>query len=94
MTQYIAKVKTIIHQTGEDLTRTRLLIATADSVQKVKEQYHRYIHENYEWPSRAREDEHTHRIHQTNVTISLEGVKRLDETWLTTKEVDDRIVRV
>ena len=76
MSKYIA---TIRYEVGS-VEITEKFAARAKSRQHVKEQYHRYTHENYGASvSRENEDDHNHPIGEGTFNHTLQRVRPVDE---------------
>lgn len=73
MSKYIVSI--VYRWNGKELTER--FAARAKSRQHVKEQYHRYTHENYESVGRQDEDEHFHHLGD-NLTCELREITPAD----------------
>ena len=82
MSKYIATVRYDIEQLSVEVEYS----ARAKGIQYVKEQYHRYTHENYADVSRESEDEHTHPISDESFQHTLVDITPVDEVDLFDKE--------
>lgn len=78
MSKYIATVR---YSVG-DASLTEDFAARAKSAQHVKEQYHRYTHENYgNTVSREHEDQHIHPIGEGELTHELVEVTPVNHIY-------------